>query len=757
MRSIKIFARLCVLLALMTTWAACTDDQLGETSQEVVTTNLTTYTVGDNIVVNYTGMNGSTTDWITLALQNDPANTYAAWQYTGGGAAGSVTFVAPNLTPGTYVARAYYDWVGTNSFTIQQTSATFTVGGGVTPTIAASQAVYPAGATAVLNYSNLPGNTLDWVAVSEAGSPVTSYVAFQYTSGVTTGSASFAGLPSGNYEARAYRDNTYSLIASSTFSIGTGPTVSTDLPTYNSGQTVNVSWSNMPGNANDYVAVALAGSPAGTDVAQMPTGGTTSGTTGFTGLAAGSYEARAYQGGTTTILATSPFVVNNVGTPTISTDAASYAAGATVTVTYSGLPGNQFDWIAISSSPSPDTSYVAWVYTNGQTAGTAQFAGLPGGTFEARAYSNNSFTVITRSAAFTIANSGGACTVPPVMPVLSNVASGTLTFAANALSASAPLTVDLTTSILFSSVREAQDSPNGGSVVCSLHADDVDLGPAGVTCRRNDVTGSITVQWSVATFSSGVTVQRGEVNNSVTNPAPVTLTAVDPASSFVLLGGMVNGGNGWGSNEFVRATLTSGTSLSIETAVPGTTTTWQVVTMTGASVQRGSASFASGDTQQQVAISAAPNSFALVSYTTDNASSIAAATMMLQGSVTNDTTLDLSRTQGGSALGVSWEVVSLPFFLAKGTSTFAAGATTDTVAINGIQASTSIAMAASQSIFGQSGGSTSYAGAQADLVGEGAATLAATTNAVVVTRGSSQAAATIPWTVIDFSRDCNGN
>src|SRR4029079_16782144 len=103
---------------------------------------------------------------------------------------------------------------------------------------------------------------------------------------------------------------------------------------------------------------------------------------------------------TPTLLAESaPF---SVSTPAISTDHATYAPGATVTVTYAGLPGNAHDWIAIAAAGGPNNSFVAFVYTNGQMSGTATFTAPASGTFVARAFLNDTFTLLAESSSFAI-------------------------------------------------------------------------------------------------------------------------------------------------------------------------------------------------------------------------------------------------------------------------------------------------------------------------------------------------------------------
>src|ERR1043165_1677104 len=77
----------------------------------------------------------------------------------------------------------------------------------------------------------------------------------------------------------------------------------------------------------------------------------------------------------------------------VASDHASYAVGATITVTYAGLPGNTKDWIAIAPAGSAVTSYVQWAFTGGQTGGTATFVVSAAGSYVARTFTNNTFTL----------------------------------------------------------------------------------------------------------------------------------------------------------------------------------------------------------------------------------------------------------------------------------------------------------------------------------------------------------------------------
>lgn len=69
-----------------------------------VKTNKTTYSVGENIDVSYSGFSGSSSDWITIIPEGEAENEWGAYQYLGG-PSGKVTMNASS--PGTYEIRGY--------------------------------------------------------------------------------------------------------------------------------------------------------------------------------------------------------------------------------------------------------------------------------------------------------------------------------------------------------------------------------------------------------------------------------------------------------------------------------------------------------------------------------------------------------------------------------------------------------------------------------------------------------------------------
>jgi hypothetical protein len=65
------------------------------------------YAPGDTITVQFDGLPGSETDWITIVKASEPDTAYGQWSYTKGSISGTMTFRAGNA--GRYEARLYFD------------------------------------------------------------------------------------------------------------------------------------------------------------------------------------------------------------------------------------------------------------------------------------------------------------------------------------------------------------------------------------------------------------------------------------------------------------------------------------------------------------------------------------------------------------------------------------------------------------------------------------------------------------------------
>ncbi len=384
-------------------------DSVSDTTATLVV-DQTDYSIEQPIVVTWTGMPPNALDWVSIAPQGRPDNVEAVWLYTGGTANGSLSFskgmkfASQQGYPGgtNYVARLYLN----DTYTRVAETAPFLVGSPVTT----SASTYPANTPITVSWTHLPGNPADWVALSPAGSKYDVVTRWLYTGGQVAGSQVFStGLVgAGTYVARAYAPNAYYISGESppfTVTPNAAGTVTTDASTYTTVQTVTVSWSGLPGNQHDWIALAPDGSSDQTFVRWVYTNGAAAGSYAFDAPAsAGSYVARAFLNDTYVKLGESAvFMVTTGATATVVTDASSYTTGQTVTVSWTGLPGNQRDWIAIAPNGSSDQTVTQYVYTAGAAAGSFSFQGTLGaGSYVARAFLNDTYAKQAESAAFTV-------------------------------------------------------------------------------------------------------------------------------------------------------------------------------------------------------------------------------------------------------------------------------------------------------------------------------------------------------------------
>ena len=258
-------------------------------------------------------------------------------------------------------------------------------------TISTDQSSYNSGSTITVSYAGLPGNLHDWIAIAPAGSPNDSVLAFVFTNGQTSGTATFSAPAAGSYVARAFANDDYILLAESAAFTVACDDLGDDLdgsvqlhqrfhhhrhvrgvarqpPRLDRDRTGRFPQHLRPGvrlhersdQRHRHFLCPGRRLLRGARVRQRRL-----------------HTARRERG---------VHRQRGAAATTISTDQSSYSSGSTITVTYAGLPGNMHDWIAIAPAGSPNTSVLAFVFTNGQTSGTATFSAPAAGTYVARAF-----------------------------------------------------------------------------------------------------------------------------------------------------------------------------------------------------------------------------------------------------------------------------------------------------------------------------------------------------------------------------------
>lgn len=377
-----------------------------------VTTDMASYTFATPVTVAFSGLDGASGDWISIAPQGSPLTTTTRWAFTGGGALGSHLFEGP-ATGGTYVARAF----DASSSLLGESDPFVTADPSQThATVAPDRTAYTMADPITISFTGMPGNTQDWIAIAPQGFPVNDQAEWRFTGGGTSGSVTFTGgfqltmFPPGNYVARAYLNNTFTLVAESavfTIGVATAPAVTSDRTSYTTLDPINVIWSGLPGNPKDWIGVSPSGSDPTTVAQWTYANGTVNGSASFNtaALGPGTYVARAYVDDSYTVIAESaPFTVAAAGQQSVTTDLATYAVGQSITISWTGLPGNTRDWVGYAPAGSPDTTVTRWRYTGStSTSGTMTLEGaLAPGTYVARTFVNDSYTKAGESAPFVV-------------------------------------------------------------------------------------------------------------------------------------------------------------------------------------------------------------------------------------------------------------------------------------------------------------------------------------------------------------------
>lgn len=192
------------------------------------------------------------------------------------------------------------------------------------------------------------------------------------------------------------------------------------------GQPLNFSWNRIGTPATyDWVGVYTPGSSDFNYLDWTYTNGGASGTGSLTlshpGLiAGGTYELRFYANdGFSLVAKSAPFVLDPTG-PVVAVTTAPAILGQPVIVKWSGIAApTPTDWVGIYRPNTSVFSYLDYVYTDGQAQGSLSFSLTSGslsagGSYEMQIYTNDSYTMLAKSPAFT----AYAGTPPPVVSYL---------------------------------------------------------------------------------------------------------------------------------------------------------------------------------------------------------------------------------------------------------------------------------------------------------------------------------------------------
>jgi hypothetical protein len=175
------------------------------------------YTSDEDIVVTFDNMLGDSEDWVGIypsGASNDWDNV-VNWSWTGGVKSGTVVLDA--LPQGNYEARAFYQ----NSFHTEAAVSFSVQNGNAVTTIKTSKDLYTPDETVRVIVKHMLGDGEDWVGIYPAGSSNdwNNVVSWAWTDGIRNGTITLDNLPEGDYEARAFFNNSFNSEASYFFKV----------------------------------------------------------------------------------------------------------------------------------------------------------------------------------------------------------------------------------------------------------------------------------------------------------------------------------------------------------------------------------------------------------------------------------------------------------------------------------------------------------------------------------------------------------
>lgn len=282
-----------------------------------------------------------------------------------------------------------------------------------------------------VSFKNLPQGTSATIRIVGTG-PEPDTIAEQYLPDAVTGTAHFAPdrrLVPGVYLVAASvdaGDDPETLSLWRDFSVTLGQAVlAAGKADYSPGEPIEVRFSGMSGDSQDYVSTAPAGAPKETFLQYAYTQGAREGTlTLLAPTAPGEYELRAFFREDESLLRASiPFTVSGLSDaapgaevaapPTsgpapearanLALDKASFAPSEVMAITYSGMYGDPYDYVAVVAAGAPYSSYLQYKYTDGRREGTTSLtAPTAPGDYELRAFYMEDETILRASIPFTV-------------------------------------------------------------------------------------------------------------------------------------------------------------------------------------------------------------------------------------------------------------------------------------------------------------------------------------------------------------------
>jgi hypothetical protein len=357
---------------------------------------------------------------------------------------------------------------------------------------------------------------------------------------------------------------------------------------------------------------------------------------------------------------------------------------------------------------------------------------------------------------------GMAWCAPVEAAILSGLQIGVATSTASGTVTVSISSIDTTRSFLIFQTRSSGDRP-ASSMLLGRIASATTLEFIRATSELTPAT--INIQWYVLSFSSGVSVQRGEFTQNATT-INVAITPVSAVSrAFVTWSkSSASTETSWDSDDPTVGELTSTSNLQFRVTTSTSLTqqlSWQVIEFTNPSdinVQKGSTNLSTNASSVTVTLPTAVDvdrTFVLVGYRVgSNASGSDVGARMLRAVLTNSTTITIDRAITGDTITeIGWQAVELRdgSTVQRGSQTLPTATATATVTLGrSVDVTSAVPFASVQPVSGQNMGRSNLS--TDDIIGSGAVTMTLSPTQLSMTRNYTAATADIGWFVVQFAR-----
>jgi hypothetical protein len=280
--------------------------------------------------------------------------------------------------------------------------------------------------TIVLSVKDLDGNNGDWIGIYPKGTSNdwANVKSWTYTNGtksmnkngIKNGTIELSGVKAGEYVARLFFNNSYTLEDKIPLVVLSGsPHIVASKNDFALGESIDINFENLPTNNGDWIGIYQKNSSDEwknvilwsytNGTYSMDDKGKSKGSLSFNSLEAGEYEARfffknSYNLGTKCSFSVEKEILDQ---PIIEMSKESYKSKEKIQVTLSNLEGNNDDWVGIYPKGSSNDwgNVVSWSFTNGTQSkdkegvinGTLDLYGVKAGEYEARLFFNNSYNI----------------------------------------------------------------------------------------------------------------------------------------------------------------------------------------------------------------------------------------------------------------------------------------------------------------------------------------------------------------------------